>query len=356
MNMNDMTDEIRLIADSATAFTTGAGGLARARVVRDQQPHFDRDTWEQIAGLGWLGIAVPEENQGLGLGARAMCALLESVGRKLMPEPLAPAIASAAFLAEAEAEAKAEETPVMLADILAGKQLIVLWPEQVRPSFPLKLSHVPDCNAAATVLVAQSEGNLFEVRALVPGNEGATIRTAECVDGSTLSEIVVDQGAWSAAPVIATGTQAQEAWGKAGDMMLLGDSAYLIGLMDAALQMAVDYMKLRRQFGVPIGTFQALQHRAATAYVDVMSSRALVYEACNAFETASRARAACAAKARTSAAALRVTKECIQFHGAIGFADEHDIGLYLRRAMAIAARQGGAMEQKLRYGNLQRQY
>ncbi|HYD61268.1 MAG TPA: acyl-CoA dehydrogenase family protein [Noviherbaspirillum sp.] len=348
MNMNDMTDEIRLIADSAFEFTTGSGGLTRARAVRDKWPHFDKGTWEQIAGLGWLGIAVPEENQGLGLGPRAMCALLESVGRKLLPEPLVPVMASAAFLAEA----CTAEAGDILADLLAGKQLVVMRSEPARLPFPLKLSHVPNCHPGTMVLVAQGERNLFEIRAVAPGNEGIAIRRAECVDGSTLSDIVIEQQAWSRAPLVASGMQAQAAWEKTSDMMLLGDSAYLVGLMDAALQMAIEYMKIRKQFGTPIGTFQALQHRAASAYVDVVSSRALVYEACNAFETASRARAACASKARASAAALRVTKECIQFHGAIGFADEHDIGLFLRKAMAIAARQGGEMAQKVRYGQL----
>ncbi len=348
MNMNDTTDEIRLIADSAFEFTAGSGGLARARAVRDKWPYFDKDVWDQIAGLGWLGIAVPEKCQGLGLGTRAMCALLESVGRKLLPEPLMLAMASAAFLAEAGTGDAAN----VLVDLLEGTQLTVMSPVTACLPFPLKLSHVSDCHAAATVLVAQGEGNLFEVRAIVPGSPGITIRNSGCVDGSTLSDIVIEQQAWAGAPLVAAGMHAEAAWEKACDMLLLGDSAYLVGLMDAALQMTIEYMKIRKQFGTPIGTFQALQHRAASAYVDIVSTRALVYEACNAFETASRARAACAAKARASAAALRVTKECIQFHGAIGFADEHDIGLFLRRAMAIAARQGGEMAQKLRYAGL----
>ncbi|OWW22066.1 acyl-CoA dehydrogenase family protein [Noviherbaspirillum denitrificans] len=348
MNISDMTDEMRLIADSAFEFTTGSGGLARARAVRDKWPHFDKETWEQIADLGWLGVAVPEKSQGLGLGVRAVCTLLESVSRKLLPEPLVPALASAAFLADAGAA----EARGLLADLMEGRKLVVMCAARASGSFPLRLANVPDCHSGATVLVAQGEGNQFDVRAIVPGGDGCAIRSAACVDGSTLSEIVVQQQEWSRAVRVAAGMQAQQAWEKACDMMLLGDSAYLVGLMDAALQMAIDYMKMRKQFNTPIGAFQALQHRAATAHIDVVASRALVVEACRAFDTPSRARAACAAKARASAAALRVTKECIQFHGAIGFADEHDIGLFLRRAMAVASRQGGEMAQKLRYGAL----
>jgi alkylation response protein AidB-like acyl-CoA dehydrogenase len=135
--------------------------------------------------------------------------------------------------------------------------------------------------------------------------------------------------------------------------MLLGYSAFLVGLMDEALKITIGYMNMRKQFGTPIGAFQALQHRAASCYVDIVASRALVLEACRAFSTGMRSRAACAAKARASAAALRVIKECVQFHGAIGFADEHDIGLYLRKAVTISARLGGELQQKLRFADLQ---
>lgn len=118
----------------------------------------------------------------------------------------------------------------------------------------------------------------------------------------------------------------------------LGDAAYLCGLMDGALRLALDYLRLRRQFGVPIGSFQALQHRAADFHVDVTATRALVREAARAFGTSRGAWAAAAAVQRAGAAALRVSQEVVQFHGAIGFADEHDAGLYLRRAMTIVPR------------------
>jgi alkylation response protein AidB-like acyl-CoA dehydrogenase len=92
---------------------------------------------------------------------------------------------------------------------------------------------------------------------------------------------------------------------------------------------------------MPIGSFQALQHRAASAYVDVVSSRSLVREAVRAAGTERQTAAAAAAKTYASNAALRVTREAIQLHGAIGFTDEHDIGLYHRRAMALVAADGG---------------
>ncbi|MGH8808929.1 MAG: acyl-CoA dehydrogenase family protein [Noviherbaspirillum sp.] len=343
-----MTDDARLIADSAIEFAKGSGGLARARTVRDNSPQFDQRVWQQIAELGWLSILVPERLDGLGLGVQAMCALLESVGRTLLPEPLVSAIAAGGFLVECGSA----ETADLLAELTAGRRLVLAAPVPSSAAFPLRLSHVPDCYDGATILVAHGDGRSFEVRVIEIGMPGTAVETAECVDGSLLSELVIGEPGWSGAHCVALGTDARAAWEKTRDVMQLGYSAFLVGLMDASLEIAIDYMQIRKQFGTAIGTFQALQHRAASAHVDIVSSRALLYEACTAFATGSRARAACAAKARASAAALRVTKECIQFHGAIGFADEHDIGLYLRKAMTIAARQGGEMQQKLRYSQL----
>jgi alkylation response protein AidB-like acyl-CoA dehydrogenase len=115
----------------------------------------------------------------------------------------------------------------------------------------------------------------------------------------------------------------------------------LAGLAARALELTAEYLKTREQFGVPIGSFQALQHRAASMHVEVASARALVREAARAIGHPGQTRAAAAAKAYASDAALKVTREAIQLHGAIGFTDEHDIGLFHRRAMALVAADRG---------------
>lgn len=340
----DSMDNARMIADSAAEFAKGSGGVARARAVRDQALPFDQAAWQQIVELGWLGMLVPETHNGLGLEERDMCALLESVGRVLLPEPLVPAIAAGRLLATCDSR----DANAALAGLLTGSRL---WTMAVAPSVASSgviMRHVADCHPGMGLLVAHGAGAGFELRVTDTVADGVALHNAACVDGSTLADISITASAWKEAPICAAGSTAQTAWNRAHDTMLLGYAAYLVGLMDEALHIAVEYMKVRKQFGAPIGSFQALQHRAASCHVDVVASRALVYEACKAFGTGRQAWAACAAKARASAAALRVTKEAVQFHGAIGFADEHDIGLYLRRAMTIGARLGGEMQQKLR--------
>jgi alkylation response protein AidB-like acyl-CoA dehydrogenase len=102
----------------------------------------------------------------------------------------------------------------------------------------------------------------------------------------------------------------------------------------------IDYLKLRRQFGVPIGSFQALQHRAASLHVMCQSTRALIYDAARTLGTATEDLACASAKAKASEAAIEVVKESMQMHGAIGFSAESDIALFFRRAVALAASHG----------------
>ena len=104
MNHQVVSEHARPIADSAFEFADGSGGLARARKMRDNWPSHDVDIWAQMAELGWLGICVPEDQSGLGLGAGDMCVLLESVGKLLVPEPLVSSIAAAGLLADCDTD------------------------------------------------------------------------------------------------------------------------------------------------------------------------------------------------------------------------------------------------------------
>lgn len=348
MNQQVISEHARAIADSAFEFAEGSGGLARARKMRDNWPAHDPDVWKQMAELGWLGICVPEEQGGLGLGAGDMCVLLESVGKLLVPEPLVPSIAAASLLAACEGDAASRA----LEALIAGERLYLPVLARTDGGFPLKLPHVADFHAGASLLVVHGKGAQAQLRILPADMAGIALHVSECVDGSSLADVTVPGEVWKKAVLIGEGNALGIAADRVYDLMLLGYSSSLVGLMDAALQMTLSYMKIRQQFGTPIGSFQGLQHRAASCHVDILASRALLYEACAAFETDRRSIAASAIKARASAAALRVTKECVQFHGAIGFADEHDIGLYLRKAMSLAARMGGAMEHKLRFAQL----
>jgi alkylation response protein AidB-like acyl-CoA dehydrogenase len=123
--------------------------------------------------------------------------------------------------------------------------------------------------------------------------------------------------------------------------------------MAAALDMAVGYVKTRVQFGRPVGSFQAVQHRAVNDHMEVELTRALLYQVCAALDGARATPAMTAAlMARSAEAVISVTRSAIQMHGAIGFTDEYDAGLYLRRAMALSVAYGGASAHRARFAEL----
>ena len=137
--------------------------------------------------------------------------------------------------------------------------------------------------------------------------------------------------------------------------LLVGASAELLGVMGKALDVAVEYTKLRHQFDVPIGTFQALQHKAVNDYVVVEVTRSLLFQVATAMdENRAGPDMISALKAKASGGALGVTKSAIQLHGAIGFTDEHEIGSYLKRAMTLSALHGNEAAHRARYAALTR--
>ena len=327
--------QLRMISESAAGFAAAQGGTARARQVHEGAPVWEAASCKRMADLGWLGIAVPEAAGGLALGAPAICVVAEEAGRALMTLPLTMGMAAASVLAAGHGVPAAQEA---LQALMAGERHIALGTATVGPDGAVTARLVPDGDAAQQLLVAIGDGSDFDARLMPVDQPGIARHARTAVDGSQLVDVTIERAAWADAPRVLSGVAGRLAWQRGTHLLWLGDAAYQCGLMDAALRLALDYLRLRRQFGVPIGSFQALQHRATACHVDATATRALVHEAARAFGGEREAWAAAAAVHRAAAAALRLTKEVVQFHGAIGFADEHDAGLYLRRAMTIGAR------------------
>src|SRR5262249_31550090 len=144
--------------------------------------------------------------------------------------------------------------------------------------------------------------------------------------------------------VIATGAEARRLAGGMRDLLALGAAAALVGLAGAVLDITLDHIKLRRQFGKAIGSFQVLQHRSVDGFIDVELDRSLVFRVLAAFDAGTHQPAmVAAAKARASRTALAITRAALQMHGAIGYTEEHDIGLYYKRALVLAAEYGSEL-------------
>jgi len=338
-------ENIRMIRDSASAFAP-AGELARVRGLRYQAPGFDKAVWREMAGNGWLGLPLAEAQGGAGLGMAEYCALLEVLGAALVPEPFVPAVLAARLL-----------SGELLAAQLAGERLLLpALQEQYDSLEPQagatrlvdgKVSGskvcLPMAAGADGFLVSTDRGlALVEV-----GAPGATLYLAQTQDGGHLGSLLLEQAPAELLPLDA------EALADALDEAALGTAAYLLGAAEQAFALTLDYLRTRKQFGQAIGNFQALQHRAVDLKLQLALWRASLEAAaaaCDAGAPVAQRRAAVSrAKARAADAALLVTRQAVQLHGAIGYTDECDVGLFLRKAMSLANLYGSSAQHRRRY-------
>jgi alkylation response protein AidB-like acyl-CoA dehydrogenase len=191
------------------------------------------------------------------------------------------------------------------------------------------------------------------------GTAGASLALETLADGRAFGTLTLKDALVPQAHVAARSATATAAIGLAFDHANAIAAAELAGLMDRALDMSVEYLKTRVQFGKPIGSFQALQHRAVDLHIHREVANAVLEESLAALDRrpppAERSAAASRVKARCADAALKITRETIQLHGGIGFTDDYDAGLYLKRAMTLAAWLGGATWHRRRYAQLDKE-
>jgi alkylation response protein AidB-like acyl-CoA dehydrogenase len=364
--MEPVLDEAQtILRESADKLVERHAGPARFRELRTTEHGFDPARLAVVAEAGWLSLLVPEERDGLGLGTTEAALVLESAGRGLMTEPIAAVMAAARAVASGPAamgatlEGLTSGGSVILpalhdpaADDPAGARV------QATPAgsgFKLsgRTGAVPGAPAADGFIVNARSGD-GTVVCLVPRDaHGLEIQQRGRVDGTGHATLALNDVAVPADAVIASGAQGTEVAAATLDLVLLGTSAEMLGIMEQGLALAVDYLGTREQFGRPIGSFQALQHRAVNDHVDIELTRSLFYQVCAAMDDGRGNRAMVAAvKARASDAVLSVTKSMVQMHGAIGFTDEYNASLYLRRAMALSSQYGNAAWHRKRYARL----
>lgn len=355
--------------ESARQFLQRKAPLARLRRLRGAPPGFEREMWRSIGEMGWTGILVPEEDGGLGLGLGVACAIAEEVGRNPISEPyIAGAVQSmVALQATPASPLKAQ----LIADALAGHALLGLaWQERLGQIDPAPANTVAT-RSGKTVrlggckrwvvpgqgsngwLVSASEPDgpgLYWVPANTPG---VRVDNQARVDGSFMADLVMDAEI-PLANRLASGHIARVALEQALEITRFVQGAELLGIAQQAFEITSSYLKVREQFGRPIGSNQALQHRMVDAFVQIQLASACLADALNAYESDASQLAALASrvKARCAHAATVVTRLAIQFHGAIGITDECDIGLYAKRAMALSSWLGGAAMHRQRYFGL----
>lgn len=361
-----------LLQDSVADFVVRGTSIARIRALRGNAREYDRGVWRQMADLGWLGIATPESYGGMGLGLAETAIVAQGLARSLAPEPYtACAVLAAGALIGCDNELLKSE---MLPRMVSGELIVALaWQEEAGIIDPGRTAldaapfeggyrlngtkrYVAGTANADAYLVA-ARGDAGRVLACVDSSAaGVSADLQPLADGRHFATLTLTNVVVPRERIAASGARASDALGRALDHATAIASAELYGVMSRALEMSVAYMKTRVQFGKPIGSFQALQHRAVDLYIQQQLASATLEDGLRELDRdpAPSVRAAIASrlKARCSEAGVRIAREAIQIHGAIGFTDEYDAGLYLKRALVLAAWLGNAAQHRRRYVGL----
>lgn len=371
-----LNEEQELLRESARGFCSERAPLSLHRKLRDSRnpDGFDRDLWRQMVELGWTGMAIPEACGGYGFGHTGLGLVLEETGRTLADSPLvATVLLGANAILETGNEAQKAE---LLPRIVAGELLLAFALDEHIVHDPARIQttatprdggfalsggktfvldgHVADRIVVASRIVGDGGLGLFLVDAAAPGLE---ITRTIMVDGRNCANIVLNDVAVDADGLLGGSAATPEALDRVLDIARIGLAAEMLGSIEEVFERTLDYLRQREQFGVPIGAFQALQHRAAEMYSEIELGKSLVRAALAALDdTASSATRiaglASAAKAKLSDVFSLVSNEGIQMHGGIGMTDEFDIGFFLKRARVAQQYLGDAGFHRDRYAAL----
>jgi len=352
-----LNDEQTMLRDTAKDFVAEHAPVSHLRALRDANDPtgFSRDLWKQFAEMGLNGVLVPEAQGGLGLGHVEAGVVLEEIGRNLSPSPfLATAVAAVEAL-KGSAQAERWFPGIVSGDTIAvlaidegpkHRDRIAMTAERAGNGFRLNGAkqfvthgHVADLLIVAARTAGSAEDadgvTLFAVPRDAAGLEASPERLA---DSSLAARMTFDGVTVDADAVIG------EVDGGRGGLDLLlragrtGASAEMLGVAGGAMDMTVGYLKERKQFGTLIGSFQALQHRAAHLYSELEVARAAVLKAQQLLDAGSDEadEAVSVAKAMTGMATTLSVQEGVQMHGGIGMTDEYDIGFFMKRARVLA--------------------
>jgi alkylation response protein AidB-like acyl-CoA dehydrogenase len=368
------SDEQRMLTESVGRWLEADYDFARRRRLASGEESGD-GSWRQLADLGLLGLNVPEEQGGLGGSSVETLMVMQSLGRALVVEPYLPtAVISAPLLARVGTNAQRE---TLLPAIVAGDCRVVV--ATFEPAAPCDLEHVGTqairrgdqfvLNGRKGVLVGADSADYLIVSArtagetrdtqgislfIVPvGTAGLTIRATPTIDGLRAAEISLDNVELDAGALLGVADAGYGELERAIDRGIAGLCAEAVGVMERLLEMTAEHLRTRRQFGQPIGNFQALQHRAADMAIAIEQARATTLLAAakvEAEDRRERRRAIAAAKVMAGESGRYVGEQAVQLHGGMGMTDELPVGWYFKRLVAIDLTWGDAGHHLELYG------
>lgn len=372
-----LNEEQTMLRDAAKSWVSEKSPVTAFRKMRDSgnADGFDRAAWAEMAEMGWAGILVPEEFGGSGLDHLTMGLVLEETGRTLTASPLLSSalVATSALLLGGSDAQKKEWLPKLAGGKAIGTLALDEGPHHAPANTALaamrdgkgfklsgKKSFVPDGGAADVIVVAaRTSGKPGDASGitlfLVAANaSGLTRQKLKAVDSRGVANLAFDNVSVGADAVLGAVDQGFSLLKSVLDRARAGLAAEMLGAAVQSFDTTLDYLKTRVQFGQVIGTFQALQHRAAKMFTELELTRSCVEAALVGIDRGANDIPALAslAKARASELWHLVSNEMVQMHGGIGMTDAHDAGLYLKRARVAEAMFGGASFHRDRYARL----
>jgi alkylation response protein AidB-like acyl-CoA dehydrogenase len=326
----DFTDDQQAIKRTANELLAARFKPERVRELAEAE-EYDDGVWKEMSELGWAGIFIGEDHGGQGLGIVELVILLEELGYALAPVPfLSNAAAGLALQLAGSDEQKQRWLPGIASGEARGT-VGLLKDGEARL--------VPDADSAEVIVLLSGDGTGTVVEA-----SAADVEPFDAMDRTRrFARVRADGG--DSLPGDAQG---------ALERIVTAVAAETVGVAQKAMEMAVDYARDRKQFGRPIGSYQAVSHRCAQMLLEVEGSRSAAYYAawCADAEPDSLPAAAAMAKAYASDAGWRVCGSSLQVHGGIGFTWEHDLHFFLKRARANGSLYGSAREHRERLAEL----
>lgn len=375
-----LSEDQQLLKDSAKAFVDQNAPVSVLRGLRDSKDAqgYDQNLWRQMLELGWAGMAIPEAYGGFEFGYGGLGVVLEESGRTLVSSPLiATVLLGASAINELGSDAQKSE---FLPQVVSGELLLALAIDEKPHHRPCRIetsavksgegyilngckTFVLDGHIAnKLVVVARTSGAIDDEAGLSvflvdAAAEGVSINRSWMVDSRNSAMLSLNNVKVGADALLGAEGDAYTSLTRVLDIGRIGIAAEMLGSMQQAFEITLDYLKQREQFGVLIGSFQGLQHRAAEMYSEIELCKSAVRAALAALDDADKTDAdiaefASIAKAKLSEVATLVSNEAVQMHGGIGMTDEYDIGFYMKRARVAAAFLGDALFHRERYASL----
>ena len=375
-----LNEEQNMLKDTAKDFCTNIAPIGQLRKLRDEDSAdgYDRAVWTQMVELGWAGIPFPEEHGGLAFGYKGLGVVTEETGRTLTASPLYATVwLGGTVLNIGGSEAQKAE---LLPKVTGGELLLALALEESHKHNPYGVAataehsgdgytvsgakkFVLDGHVADKLIVAArtsgSAGDRDGISLFLVDREaqGVSVTRTRMVDSRNAANIEFTNVAVGADALIGEEGKGADVLDPALDIARIGICAEMLGATQECFDRTVQYLKEREQFGVPIGSFQALKHRAANMFCEIELSKSCVLEALTALDeerdAAEIAKLASLTKAKVGETFHTVSREGIQMHGGIGMTDEFDIGFYIKRAAVTEQTFGDVNYHRNRFGELE---